>query len=125
MTAALDLVQHTARVGTRIAKEQRNAQADLNAALTLLRDDLPPQQFRPTGAYAPGDKPYVAISSSGHDTPAAAIEQWVDRFVAFVSEEPGDVIWWNARPTIAGEVDCETTEPTWTVYGRVAVGATE
>ena len=98
---------------------------DKLSAEDAIAADLPPQMFSASGAYAPGEKPYVALSSGPCATPAVAIERWMDRLMAFVSDNPGDVLWWRARPTVDGEVDCETGEPVWRAYARLAMGNME
>ena len=120
-----NIAAHHARQGGAILKERAAALDALTIALNTIAADLPPQMFSASGAYAPGEKPYVALSSGPCATPAVAIERWMDRLMAFVSDNPGDVLWWRVRPTVDGEVDCETGEPVWRAYARLAMGNME
>ena len=114
---------HHARAGADIARDRWNAADMLAAALAALSSELPPQRFAASGAYAQGGKPFVMISSGVCATAAKAIECWTDRFLEFVTADTGDVLWWRARPTITGEVDCDSGGSVWTVYARCALGA--
>lgn len=56
------------------------------------------------------------------ETSGDAIEQWKDQLILYLSQHPGDTLWWRERPEILGDVPFGSTKPRWRVYARLRVG---
>lgn len=108
--------------------QREAAEIALNISLLELVKDLPPQKDGPSFAYVPNVGGYHEVCSydlgerAPHHTSGEAIAEWRRRIAGFITQYPGDTLWWRERPEIAGHIHFGDTRTSWRVYSRLLIG---
>jgi len=108
-----------------LAADQPKATIALSAALALL--PLPEQRDGLPMYKTCTDQVYVIIASVDqgvfptHRNYEEAIAAWATNFIKYLSETPGDLLWWREHPEIEGHIPFGDTAPVWQVYSRLVI----
>lgn len=108
--------------------QREAAEIALHLTLLELAKDLPPQEDGPSFSYVPNVGGYHELCSydpgerAPHRTSGDAIAEWRRRMAVFITQYPGDTLWWRERPEIDGRIFFGDTEASWRVYSRLLIG---